>query len=512
MSRFLRSVSATAAVLTAALSMSGDALAGKKTPLQTEAIPMVLPSPCEIIGRAVRSTRATMSGDHWEGLDWPNIHAASVVARVAVSKGDCDEAKVHEAIKRNRNEVTEVRLKDLHQATYRNPVQAISNTVLNGFVGPKREDVPPVPLTTPFTWERREFDRNWRFNLNAWKMVEPMMLHHDKTGDQLAGRLAYDLIADWTRFSLVEGQPNEFNWYDIAAGQRAMKLAYMIDRAYQGKLNLSDDERALLLAVGHLHVERLLDPSFINPGNHGTFQIHGLAALCRTVPSYRLCQNADGYIAEQMEALVRGQFGAEAVHMEHSAEYHFFMHKVFDRLFSTGWYDDLEVTKSLLERVIDNKKWLIFPDGQVVRHGDTDQREEPLPADLIATSPKACISPTSYDPDCFILKTFPETGYATVRSMWNTDASVASMLFMMGSYHSHAHKQPDHLSIELFERGMPIIVDAGKFAYDETNPRRAYMKSTRAHNTVEIDGSDYARSKREAVGSMMESASVEPWG
>ena len=455
---------------------------------------------CDIVSLA----GLTSADDLSEGLDWPD--------RASAATGACDIAAVHERLTATRTTETAIALKDLHQATYRDPAASITRLLLEGFVGPKRDDVAPEPMTLPVDWGRDDHDRNWRFNLNAWKMLEPIFAYHEKTGEVLAMDFALALVADWSRFNIDEGQENGFAWYDIASGQRAMKLAYMIDRAYRGTYPASDEAKRMLLRLGHIHVEKLLDPDFINPGNHGTFQIHGLAALCRAVPVYALCQDAGDYIAAQIDMLVRGQFGAESVHMEHSAEYHFFMFKVFERLFSTGWYDDLASTKGLLEEVDANKKWLIYPTGEVVRHGDSDERREPLPSDLAASAPVECAATSAFDANCVILKAFPETGYATVRSQWNVPADVASMLFLMGSYHSHAHKQSDHLSLELFERGMPVIVDSGKFAYDESNPRRQYVKSTRAHNTVEIDGGDYSRTRRDAVGSMLEAAEETDWG
>lgn len=428
------------------------------------------------------------------------------------SRKACDAKAVDAVLKASRNKQTQIDIKDLHQATYRNPVGAISDLAFKGFVGPKRDDVPPVPLILPVDWANADYDRNWRFNLNSWKMVEPMLAWHAKSGERLPLRMAMDLIADWTRFNIIDDTPNKLKWYDIATGQRAMKLAFLIDTIYRNRFKVSQQERALLLGVSYIHIKKLLDPDFINPGNHGTFQIHGLAALCRTLPMVDLCIGADPYIAEQMEQLVIGQYGQEAMHMEHSAEYHFFMYKVFERLFSTGWYDDLAVTRNLLERADRNKRWLIFPTGEVVRHGDTDQRAEPLPDPSTLRLQQDCRRPTGRITDCYILKTFPDTGYATVRSAWDAAVDQASMLFLMGSYHSHAHKQRDHMSIELFEQGMPILVDSGKFAYDPTNPRRDYVLSTRAHNTVEIDETDYTRNKRDAVGAILRSAEAFDWG
>ena len=52
-----------------------------------------------------------------------------------------------------------------------------------------------------------------------------------------------------------------------------------------------------------------------------------------------------------------------------------------------------------------------------------------------------------------------------------------------------AHAHADCLSFELWVDGERWVVDTGTSTY-EAGPRRAYERSTAAHNTVEIDGED----------------------
>ena len=47
----------------------------------------------------------------------------------------------------------------------------------------------------------------------------------------------------------------------------------------------------------------------------------------------------------------------------------------------------------------------------------------------------------------------------------------------------------DFFSFELSLRGTRVVVDSGVSTY-ETGPMREYCRSTRAHNTVEIEGQD----------------------
>lgn len=60
----------------------------------------------------------------------------------------------------------------------------------------------------------------------------------------------------------------------------------------------------------------------------------------------------------------------------------------------------------------------------------------------------------------------------------------------MAPLYNHGHA--DALSIILYKNGRPLLVDPGTFRYNGSALWRMYFKSTRAHNTVTIDGLDQA--------------------
>jgi hypothetical protein len=84
----------------------------------------------------------------------------------------------------------------------------------------------------------------------------------------------------------------------------------------------------------------------------------------------------------------------------------------------------------------------------------------------------------------------PDAGYNIQRSGWGPLDSHLIFDFgglgMLTGGHAHA----DALSIGLFSRGRELLVDPGTFAYNGKTAWRGYFRSTRAHNTVTIDGRD----------------------
>jgi hypothetical protein len=78
-------------------------------------------------------------------------------------------------------------------------------------------------------------------------------------------------------------------------------------------------------------------------------------------------------------------------------------------------------------------------------------------------------------------------GYYVMRS--DNSANANQIIFdagPKGGIHGHL----DALSFELFGGGRPLIKDPGLYKYIPGNPDRDYVVSTRAHNTVNIDGAN----------------------
>jgi len=78
---------------------------------------------------------------------------------------------------------------------------------------------------------------------------------------------------------------------------------------------------------------------------------------------------------------------------------------------------------------------------------------------------------------------------------------------LAAGFHSATHKQADDLTFVWHESGRPFIVDAGRYGYYYDEPGRRYCESTRAHNTVEIDGRSTSMRPSDAFGSALTS-----WG
>src|ERR1017187_10139557 len=87
---------------------------------------------------------------------------------------------------------------------------------------------------------------------------------------------------------------------------------------------------------------------------------------------------------------------------------------------------------------------------------------------------------------------YPSAGYVAQRSGWEPLDS--HPVFDCGGLGilTGAHAHGEALSAPLFSRGRELLVDPGTVVYNCAPEWRDYFRSTRAHNTVAIDGRDQA--------------------
>lgn len=366
----------------------------------------------------------------------------------------------------------------------------------DGFVAYERQ-CPPVPFALPFDWMCDPYaDRNWKMQLHAWRMLDPYMLSLT-LGDTTVARDSFvksaAIIDDWTRSTLTEKHDNDFTWYDLAVANRALKLAQMALAA--PALGLKWPLTAVRKAMIKRHVEELSDPAKFSFGNHGFFQLHGLMALSWVFPKIagRHCQ---AYAETQLTALLKDQFNDSGVHRENSPWYHFFTSNAVAKILGSPWWTGHipAEAEGLLARAEIAKSWLVTPDYHCVPVGDSAGSELTGEIDRLLDFPHMV---TGRHVGARL------DGYGIVRSLPDASLKASSYLMMQAGFFSKWHKHSDCLSFVWWEAGEYLLIDSGRYGY-QAGAWRDYFLSTRAHNAVEIDGRDYARTQKAVYGSALE--------
>jgi len=88
--------------------------------------------------------------------------------------------------------------------------------------------------------------------------------------------------------------------------------------------------------------------------------------------------------------------------------------------------------------------------------------------------------------------TFPDSGYTICGPAGSSPVRVVIDHGPLGMPPSYGHGHADALSIIVTANGSDLLLDPGTYAYNRGAAWRRYFRSTRAHNTVTVDGLDQA--------------------
>lgn len=359
----------------------------------------------------------------------------------------------------------------------------------------------PIALDQKNDWGFKPgSDRNFTFMVNSMDYVEPLFLAYIETKEQKYLDAIVKIHLDWYDYNVTQDKSNEMKWYDMSTGLRGSQLSTLLSWMLQ--TNYADkDALKKILDNTRLHLKNLSDPAQKGQGNHLFFQMNGIVAICSNTPEFKLCESNKKYGYDTFYDELSRQYKADGMHVEHSPGYHFYVLNILKRMLDTNWYD--ERIQKTIERPLSLTPWLFHPNGDMVVVGDSETNNPVLFRDLHPHMQYFLSNGRSGSKPEESSLGFMDTGYAVFRSEWDElPINEQSYLFFMASFHSSGHKHPDDFTFSWSEFGTPLIVDSGKYSYD-ASPLRRYAKNTRAHNTVEVSGSNYSTEDKYAYGSAL---------
>jgi uncharacterized heparinase superfamily protein len=387
------------------------------------------------------------------------------------------------------------------------PVLAAAAEVAAGrfcFLNESRMALPPVD------WQAAGAARLWRFHLHYFDDAPLLALAAGATGQPRFREVLGELIADWVdRNPIGAGD----GWHPYTLSRRIPNWIYALGllggaaSLGGGRVLASLRDQARFLA-GHLEFDAL--------GNHLLANARALllaAAFFVGDEAGRWWGMAEAILEREVEE----QFLADGGHFERSPMYHALV--LQDLMECAALYGRRGVVPAWLCGTIERAEtWLrqmLHPDGGVALFNDCTLEGPSWPelsafrSALLGTGApcgrpgwrqlawlgqppeqgEAMLAAEPSDaPASASLTALRESGYFVLR-----DPRAGHALFFdagepcPGYIPAHAHA--DLLSIELSLLGQRVIVDSGVCEY-EAGPWRDYCRSTRAHNTLQVDGKD----------------------
>lgn len=383
--------------------------------------------------------------------------------------------------------------------SHQNPKWAVSfaDKYLNeGYIS---NGQPPLDITKSINWGNiPDGDGNYTFRLNAMYMAEPLVFAYRETGNQEYFDAALAIHRDWIEQNILSiTNENKYRWYDMATGLRTVQLSFLVFELL--RLEANSDIVFYYLSALKVHLEHLTNPEELGALNHVMFQMSGIYALCNLIPNFNSCQEALIYADKEFIKSVEDQYNNEGMHMEHSPTYHNWGLEKLNSLSSTGWFPT-SIT-DLVEKAKENIIWMYHPNGQMVMVGHSEQIPQERYIDYHDTVSYVLSNSTDGNKPQSNYRYFKDAGYVVLRSPWSElPFNEHSFIFFNGAFNTMSHKTNDDLTLSWSELGAPILIDSGKYAYDNSD-RRRYVESFKAHNTIEIVGKKRAINESDIYGS-----------
>ncbi len=205
---------------------------------------------------------------------------------------------------------------------------------------------------------------------------------------------------------------------------------------------------------------------------------------------------ADRWLDKGQDILTRElheQFLEDGGHFERSPMYHSICLVDYLDVINLVTHSKLQVASGIAdqlnERVISALQFLdeiCLPDGDIPLFNDSAHGIAPPPAEIFAYAAGLVGFRPSIPPDGLFWNSKPQSGYYALG--FRTDKMIIDC-GAVGPEYQPGHAHCDTLSFELVLNGHRVIVDSGVSDY-ESGPRRDYIRSTQAHNTLRIDGTD----------------------
>jgi uncharacterized heparinase superfamily protein len=173
---------------------------------------------------------------------------------------------------------------------------------------------------------------------------------------------------------------------------------------------------------------------------------------------------------------------ADGGHDERSPMYHQLMLGVYRESVESLESAGASVPEGVREKLDDMARWLAIvhhPDGRIALLNDS----------VFSAAGSAVHLIGGVEPPGDGLTVLEESGYFVFRSHTQGDCLVLDC-GPLGPDHQPGHGHCDCLSFELSLAGQRLIVDSGVGTYYGEPSWRHYYRSTRAHNTVQVDGEE----------------------
>lgn len=343
-------------------------------------------------------------------------------------------------------------------------------------------------------------DIEWHILLHKFYYAPGLARRYAHSGDARYLEGLFSLIDGW-----IESTPVGFIAVDVTARrmQNWLYAWYLLEKYKPGTVPEPMARRMLESLCRQCdYVLENLAPA----RNHRTLELYAVFLMSLLFPDEDVQGAWRTTTVREMTGNILSDLRRDGVHCEQSTDYHHIVlrsYLLFVRLAGTAGVELPESVHERIQAALDFSMHLHRPDGLIPALSDSDSKDYRY---LLAWSAErygrrdhlfVATSGLSGEAPLAQHRVFDQSGHAFLRSAWRSDEPFADaryLVFDAGPVGDGNHGHLDALSIELSGFGRPLVVDPGRYTYDEKGDInwRARFRGTAAHNTVTVDGSDQA--------------------
>ncbi len=393
-------------------------------------------------------------------------------------------------------------------AAWKREVQSLSGDRKESFIKKARDimDYHFVSCGIPYHFADHKVD--WEFNptYNGYKEWPWQLSRHPEfshlakyyllTGDENAAKTYSDMLTGWIRQAVVPenvGGGATVCWRTIEAGIRLMTWHNQMYSMINSPM-LSDSVITEFFISVYEHGWRLRN--FCMHGNWLIMEMHGLIRVAMLDPFLKDSKEWYDFALDRLCKELDIQVYPDGFQYELSTNYHSVVDGNYLGVLSIfgilGVKPPVEITQRL-EKAFEVYPHLTRPDRRLPDLNDGNemtirgkmQAAVGLYPDRDDFRWFATDGAEGKEPD-YLSYAFPYAGSVVMRSDWSKDAIWA---YMDASPFGRGHQHEDKLNVLLNAYGKKLLTEGGCYDYDSSEMRK-YVLSTRAHNTVMIDGKE----------------------
>ncbi len=363
----------------------------------------------------------------------------------------------------------------------------------------ERHTFPPSPL-----WlTNLSSDQEWLILLHKFYYAVGLGMAYHETNHQPYAEKWVELTRSWIRIVPLDFLPSD------VAGRRIQNwiFAHYYFVSTRQTSCVTPDFYLSFLASLHHQISHLRE--HVTPArNHRTLELCAIFLAAIVFPEFT--ESAEWLTWSKAELLnnIQSDFLPDGIHCEQSTDYHHLVLKNFLWIKKLALLNAIQMPDtfdSLVKKALKFSLYSHRPDSMIPSLSDGDSRcfldllqqgyELYGEEDLLYGASQG----KKGQPPAMRSESFPHGGYSVLRSGWGNQSDPYEderyLIFDCGPLGAGNHGHFDLLSFEAYAYGTPLIVDPGRYTYDESGPVnwRVRFRSTAYHNTVLVDGRNQTR-------------------